>query len=207
MKVLFCNIAWMREYTGNEDGKDKPIHGGEYVDRTDDAHEKYNFSPMYFNGEDEAYCLGFYETKSHNGKDINQMHIEKILGCELCKNEECVDDVLVIYCAKHPTYNFTTVVGWYNHAYVYRHYQNVEFNGGYVQSYNAIAKAKDCVLLPVGERSRKIKWQVPRKANGWKFGFGRANVWYASEDNEELKEYMKKLLYQIENYDGENCIK
>ena len=55
MKVLFCNIAWMREYTGNEDGKDKPIHGGEYV--------KYNFSPMYFNGEDEAYCLGFYETK------------------------------------------------------------------------------------------------------------------------------------------------
>lgn len=63
MKVLFCNIAWMREYTGNEDGKDKPIHGGEYVDRTDDAHEKYNFSPMYFNGEDESYCLGFYETK------------------------------------------------------------------------------------------------------------------------------------------------
>ena len=34
-----------------------------------------------------------------------------------------------------------------------------------------------------------------------------ANVWYASEDNEDLKEYMKKLLYQIENYDGENCIK
>ena len=85
MKVLFCNIAWMRDYTGNEDGNDKPIHGGEYVDRTEDAHEKYNFSPMYFNGEDEAYCLGFYETKSHNGKDINQMHIEKISGCELCK--------------------------------------------------------------------------------------------------------------------------
>ena len=73
----------------------------------------------------------------------------------------------------------------------------MEFNGSYGQRYNAIAKAKDCVLLPVGERSRKIKWQVPRKAN----------VWYASEDNEDLKEYMKKLLYKIENYDGENCIK
>lgn len=24
MKVLFCNIAWMREYTGNEDGKEQP---------------------------------------------------------------------------------------------------------------------------------------------------------------------------------------
>ena len=48
---------------------------------------------------------------------------------------------------------------------------------------------------------------MPRKSNGWKFGFGRANVWYASEDNEELEDYMEKLLYQIENYDGENCIK
>ena len=27
----------------------------------------------------------------------------------------------------------------------------MEFNGSYVQSYNAIAKAKDCVLLPVGQ--------------------------------------------------------
>lgn len=86
-------------------------------------------------------------------------------------------------------------------------YQNVEFNGGYVQSYNAIAKAKDCVLLPIGERSRKIKWQVPRKANGWKFGFGRANVWYASEDNEELSkidyftaEEISKLADKALNY-------
>ena len=55
-----------------------------------------------------------------------------------------------------------------------------------------LQRLKIAFLLPIGERSRKIKWQVPRKANGWKFGFGRANVWYASEDNEELKEYMKK---------------
>ena len=30
---------------------------------------------------------------------------------------------------------------------------------------------------------------------------------FGMQVNEELKEYMKKLLYQIENYDGENCIK
>ena len=23
MRILFCNIAWMKEYRGNEDGKDK----------------------------------------------------------------------------------------------------------------------------------------------------------------------------------------
>ena len=67
----------MNENRGVRCKIDKLIHGGEYVDRTDDAHEKYNFSPMHFNGADEEYCLGFYETKSHNGKDINQMHIEK----------------------------------------------------------------------------------------------------------------------------------
>ena len=48
------------------------------------------------------YCLGFFETKSHNGKDVNQMRIENIAGCELLKKEESVDDVLVVYCAKHP---------------------------------------------------------------------------------------------------------
>ena len=82
----------------------------------------------------------------------------------------------------------------------------MEFNGSYVQSYNAIAKAKDCVLLPVGERSRKIKWQVPRKANGWKFGFGRANVWYASEDNEELKE-VKVIANKIRNDEDEKFVR
>lgn len=50
----------MNENRGVRCRIDKPIHGDEYVDRTDDTH-----------------CLGFYETKSHNGKDINQTHIEK----------------------------------------------------------------------------------------------------------------------------------
>lgn len=25
MRILFCNIAWMKEYRGNEDGKDTPL--------------------------------------------------------------------------------------------------------------------------------------------------------------------------------------
>ena len=69
-------------------------------------------------GKEGLYCLGFFETKSHNGKDVNQMRIENIAGCELLKKEESVDDVLVVYCAKHPAHKFTTVVGWYKHATV-----------------------------------------------------------------------------------------
>lgn len=45
------------------------------------------------------YCLGFVETKSTNGETSNQLKIEKIDGCEACKNETQVDDVLVVYCA------------------------------------------------------------------------------------------------------------
>ena len=93
MRILFCNIAWMKEYRGNEDGKDTPLNGGSYVDETGDAHEKYNFTPVNMEGREGLYCLGFFETKSHNGKDVNQMRIENIAGCELLKKEESVDDV------------------------------------------------------------------------------------------------------------------
>lgn len=104
MRILFCNIAWMKEYRGNEDGRDIPVNGGSFVNETGDAHEKYNFTPVNIEGKEGLYCLGFFETKSHNGKDVNQMRIENIAGCELCKKEESVDDVLVVYCAKHPAH-------------------------------------------------------------------------------------------------------
>ena len=207
MRILFCNIAWMKEYRGNEDGNDTPFNGGSYVDETGDAHEKYNFFPIHFEGEEDSYCLGFFETKSHNGKDVNQMHIENIAGCELCKKEESVEDVLVVYCAKHPAHNFTTVVGWYKHATVFRHYQELEFGEGDFQSYNAIAKTKDCVLLPTSARSKILHWKVPRKTGGCAYGFGRANVWYASEDDKGLKEFLERLSSQIESYSGENMIR
>ena len=207
MRILFCNIAWMKEYRGNEDGNDTPLNGGSYVDETGDAHEKYNFFPIHFEGVEDSYCLGFFETKSHNGKDVNQMHIENIAGCELCKKEESVEDVLVVYCAKHPAHNFTTVVGWYKHATVFRHYQEIEFGEGDFQSYNAIAKTKDCVLLPTSARSKILQWKVPRKTGGCAYGFGRANVWYASEDDKRLKEFLERLSSQIESYSGENMIR
>lgn len=59
MRILFCNIAWMKEYRGNEDGKDTPLNGGSYVDETGDAHEKYNFTPVNMEGREGLYCLGF----------------------------------------------------------------------------------------------------------------------------------------------------
>ena len=163
-------------------------------------------TPVNMEGREGLYCLGFFETKSHNGKDVNQMRIENIAGCELLKKEESVDDVLVVYCAKHPAHKFTTVVGWYKHATVFRHYQEAVFAPEDIQYYNAIANSSDCVLLPAGIRSRKVQWEVPRKSNGWAYGFGRANVWYASEEDSRLQDYLTRLVKQIDEYDGENWI-
>ncbi|MDO5156478.1 MAG: hypothetical protein Q4D51_10990 [Eubacteriales bacterium] len=206
MRIVFFNIAWMKEYTGNVDGTDTPKFGGDYVQKTGDGHEKYNFTPVSFQNKEEYYCLGFYETKSYNGNTVNQMHIENINGCKLCNKEDYVEDVLVVYCAKHPAHKYTTVVGWYKHATVFRNYKEAWFSEDEVQYYNAVAKASDCVLLPVSVRSKKLQWQVPRKANGWKFGFGRANVWYASELDDNLDVYIDRLVRQIDEYDGENWI-
>lgn len=107
---------------------------------------------------------------------------------------------------RYPAHKFTTVVGWYKHATVFRHYQEAVFAPEDIQYYNAIANSSDCVLLPAGIRSRKVQWEVPRKSNGWAYGFGRANVWYASEEDSRLQDYLTRLVKQIDEYDGENWI-
>lgn len=206
-RILFCNIAWMDKYQGINDD-DQPINGGSYVEDTNDAHEAYNFDPMYFTNDNEniEYCLGFFETKTTNGKNRNQLHIEKIDN-GINKDIESIDNVLVIWCAKGPSNDFTSVVGWYKNATVYRYYQEVEFDNGFIQYYNILAKAEDCVLLPRGIRSRKTMWWVPRvaKKNGPSYGFGQANVWFVNEkDNKFKDDYIKKIIGLIDNYDGEN---
>jgi hypothetical protein len=216
MRVIFFNISWMEYYKGIYEGIDEPEGGGEYVKINKDAHEKFNFQPVSLEFEDDImpdgdYCLGFVETKSTSANKSNQLHIEKIIGCELCVKEE-VDDILVVYCATHPTHKFTTVVGWYQHATVYRNYMYIDFEDGeketYTQAYNAIAKKDDCILLPKCERSKVSRWKIPRRNTGASYGFGRANVWYANgaEDNKYLYDFLKNIVKQIKEYNGENLL-
>ena len=217
MRILFCNIAWMDYYKGNLNGEDVPQNGGAYVVINGAANEEYNFCPCtltegsgYPEGE---YCLGSVETKSTNGKTVNQLKIERISGCEALTNEDEAEDVLVVYCALYPdsVSKETYVVGWYKHATVYRYYYDMGFtepDGSTVyQSYNAIAKKEDCVLLPRPSR-RKTCWRVPRAGKGVSYGFGQSNVWYAegADENPSLKNFTDRLIGQIEEYHGDNWI-
>ena len=218
MKILFCNIAWMKRYDGNEDGTDPPHGGGEYVERTGNAHEKYNFTPISFSfnekDPEEEYCVGFVETKSTNGAESNQLNIEKITGNKKDKKADVVEDVLVIYCALYPfsSTNETYIVGWFHNAEVFRKYQKLEFFDDadeivYEQYYNAISKSENCVLLPESTRRNQM-WRVPRKRKGMSFGFGQANVWFAqgADENPKLQDFLERIVKQIEEYKGENLV-
>lgn len=202
MRILFCNIAWMKFYRGKIAGIDVPISSAEYVRLYGEGHEEYNFDIVRLDNGDKV-CLGYFSTKSMDGHKDNKLHIEKIEG--IPGDSDCADNVLVIWCApQYITDNRTVVVGWYLNATVFRDYQNIEFDNGYVQSYNVLAKADDCVLLPYTERNRYC-WNVPRKRKkGAAFGFGQANQWYALE--EKAQPFISKLVTQIRNYSGTNTM-
>lgn len=147
---------------------DKPINGGAYVQKEQDAYEKYNFQEC-----EDGYYRGFVETKHREGykegnknNTYNQIRIENIDPSY--KGKHSVENVLVILCAK-PKKSKTVIVGWYKNATVYR--QRPNYNGRF---FNLKAKIEESVLLHEKDRT----FEIPR-ANVAGYGFGQSNVWYA----------------------------
>lgn len=198
MNVIFCKISWMKYYKGVIPGKDDAYNGGSYVLEHGEGHEQYNFLPAILE-DNQEYCLGFVETKSTRNGKRNELHIEKVNT--FAKNEPMLDDVLVIWCATSLS-NTTSIVGWYKHATLYRTYQSCEFDNGYIQNYNVLAKKEDCFLLPEGERNRYI-WKAPvAKKRG--YGFGQSLIWYGQED--EAQAYISECVKRINEYCEDNWI-
>ena len=65
---------------------------------------------------------------------------------------------------------------------------------------------EDCVLLPTCTRACYADWRVPRIFSGASFGFGRVNVCYTRKVGAGLKDYLKKMEDQIEQYKREKWI-
>lgn len=185
MKILFCNIAWMKYYVGNSD-KDKPINGGSYIRETKDGGECYNFQD--YNG----YCYGYVML---NGNMALDKHFEGVSS-----NQSCVDDVLVIWVATNKD-SETRIVGWYKNATVYREDQNEETftDRNHSLYYRIKAQAKDCYLLPEDKRTFPIE---RASTVGPGMGMGRSNIWYA-ESQFARNILIPKVVDYIENYNGE----
>lgn len=188
MRVLFCNIAWMKYYNGITE-YDKPVNGGSWVKENENATECLNFAPC----NDVTYC-GYVSTKSNRGKS-NQLHIEKLDG--ITNEDDSAEDVLVIWVAKRNEGSKSTIVGWYKNATVARYYEWID--DGW--PFNIVAKVEDSVLLPLDKRHKV----VPRACKeGYSYGMGQANVWFAKSDDEKAEKYIQNMIEYINSYDGDN---
>lgn len=181
-RILFCNIAYMQYYDAIIYKNDIPKNGGKFVNENSDAFEKNNFHLS-----DDGNVYGFVETKYTGGYKVGyqnpkQLHIEKI---DInFKDKDKIDDVTVIFCANNSIK--TVIVGWYEHATVYRTRKK------YLdRPYNIKTTFKNAHLIP---ENRRFK-EVPRaKENENKLGFGQSNVWYANKNNHQ------EFIFEILNY-------
>lgn len=190
MKILFLKIPTMRFYKGAV-REDMPLGpAGEALD-PEAVYEKYNFDPV--KAPNGAFCLGWFDAGDEG------LPVENIGDTDL--EAELAEHVLVVWCAGVEK-DRTAVVGWYADAVVNRGYEELTFDGGYVQTYNVMDEAANCVLLPETERSY-LRWAVPEaEQNGW--GMSRKNIWFAREP--QAAAYLKKLTEEIASYRGENWL-
>ncbi|MDE5582345.1 MAG: hypothetical protein K2J08_01385 [Ruminococcus sp.] len=182
MRIIFCNIAYMKNYCGC-DG-DTLIHGGKYIAENKEGGEMWNF--LDYDGK----CCGYF---MHYG-DI--LHIERIENTT--RTDDMAEDVLVVWVAKPKNKN-SVIVGWYRHAKVYKYNQtDLPYNYGY----NIVADANNCHLLPENKRN----FVIPRASkSGAGKGMGQSAIWYADSEYAK-KEFVPKVIEYIDNYeknDGE----
>lgn len=188
MKIIFCNVSYMKNYIGKTE-YDMPEGAGRWVKENNDAHEKWNFLNM------DGNCYGFVQINGNN------FSIERIEDAD--KTDDVVKDVLVVWCS--PKNGKTVIVGWYRNATVYRQYFDlpVTIATGIDRSYFCTAKADDCFLLPECERT----FEIERAAHkGMGKGFGQSNIWYADSDYGK-EEIVPKIIEYISNYTGQRINK
>lgn len=174
-RILFANIGWMISYNGPT-SKDKISGGGSYSDI--DKHEAFNFQNL--NGK----CYGYLQPA---GNCIDLQRVDP----NASQNEECLDDITIVWFATNPIIGGSWIVGWYKHATIFRecqksHAQQRKGNGYYV-----MADVGDCRLLSVDERVM----QIPRQIKNYP---GRSNIWYA--DAKGIEPFKAKIIEYIDSY-------
>lgn len=184
MPLLFCNIAWMKNYAGR-DPNDPPKGGGGYVVSEGRAGEELNFLAA-----DDSYVYGHFETIK-NAVD-RQVKIER-LGAS--KSAEFIDGVDVVWTAPVDGKDPRCVIGWYRNARVYRDRQM--FDGVYpsgqheldeILSFRVRARAADVYLVPLSKRDENLYLQ---RGEGWS---GQASWWYADDTSDpDAKSFVRSM--------------
>ena len=180
-RLLFCNIGWMLNYQGQQNGE-LIVHGGEFIKTEGRGHEVCNFLPV--NGE----VFGYVRTP---GK---QLSLDR-LGAS--KSAAFLENMTVVWLAG-PKGGGTFVIGWYKNATVYRDFQYFatppqSHEAEKIEGYWIKAPAESVTLLPEDDRTFPIKRRI-------KGSLGRSNVWYA--DTPEGKIIAAEVLGFMEGYEA-----
>ncbi len=159
MKMFYCRVGWMNAYRGN--GNERPQNGGAY-NKDNIGHEVHNYL-----GVDGKY-YGFVEAGINNS-----IHIDR-LGAS--KNDESIDDILVVWVASHPNRRGQYIVGWYEDAVVYKNLQTVPadiMKSRNLKTHNFYnIFSRKVTLLDVSERTYQLE------------GMGHSNIWYGNEETD-----------------------
>lgn len=194
-KVIFCEIAWMKYYSGTNE-YDKPKNGGKYIGENEDGGEIYNFCPH------NHKCYGYV---MHYGTELHIERYDKIV-----KSFDEVRDMTVVWVASDG--KNSKIVGWYEHATMFRYWQlfyDSMCRGDRENDYNFVASESDCYLIPEEDRS----FVIPRASiAGAGRGMGQSQVWYADskyaqeefvpqvlEYLETIKEKCRPIYYKLED--------
>lgn len=155
--IIFLRTAWMIEYQGVTKN-DKPNGAGSFVKENQNGGEVCNFLNI------NSKYYGFARVRKGNN-----LRIER-LGAN--KNEDYIDNVIVVFFATNPITGGQFVVGWYDNARLYRQVQPLQKNQRKGHPfYLAVATEGNQKLIKVTDR----KFEIPDD------GPGQTNVWYVTE--------------------------
>ena len=182
-RIIFFNTGWMNFYRGLRN--DTISGGGKYVADMGYGEEIFNFQP--FKGKLYGYVQPKIDKKYKNPSTIK---LEKLGALE---TDEKIDHVTVVWTASDPDNGGTYIVGWYEDATVYRHYQELPLGskrfykdrpcGFYTES-----KEENCTLLNKDQRNVPVL----RQKKNW---MGQSNVWYA-ENNPQFLDLVNEFIFK-----------
>jgi hypothetical protein len=161
-----------------------PVGGGTYNDDERGA-ESQNFED--FRGE----YLAYVRSGSSGEAGLNLRRIDPA-----SRDDEKLDDVLVIFVAKRPDAGGQVVVGWYTGATCLASVATQPSG----RPYAVIADPKGAVLLPAAERTIP----VPKGAGA----MGQANVAYAFQEKGQAHDgaWIDDVIQRVLAYQGPNLV-
>jgi hypothetical protein len=153
--VIFLKIGWMSDYDGRNGDVIRGNHS--FIKETGTGGEDRNF--LAFDGK----CYGY---APHNLKDgparINfEQHLVDAQHRPIGTGDRVhIDGVTVLWIATAPK-GGVYIVGWYRNARLFAIRQSHKKRG-----YYATAKASDCTVLPLAERTHRFK-EPPHQGAVW----------------------------------------